>query len=475
MTTVSPASVSTALTWLADRKPQSRQALLDLMAIRSVSNAPGFDSELARAAERVRTMLESAGVESVIPVKVGAHVPPLILGADDSAGSQAPLVVFYAHYDVQPAGEGWKKTEAFTPRIIDDRFIGRGAGDDKGPLVAIVQALAAWKQGTGGFPVRLRIIFEGQEESGSGAIIEYLQSDDAREFLSGASTVVICDTLMAPDGRPSLTFGLRGLTYFTLNVFGPEKAAHSGHVGGAVQDPGEALAHLLASLRDPQTGRLLVAGINDDIAPLNDRERELLSSSPVGEASVQKETGGVPGLMRVDGKSIAEQTGALPSLTVHSLLMGDTQVGSAPTNIPTTAAAKFSIRLVPNMTPDNVERLVSAHIERATREVLGGTVRVELKREKGSEAVRFSPESAQLDAAARAMLSAWGTDPCYMLAGGSIPVVSHFERLLKAPIVMWGGTNADSNFHGPDENLEVPAFHSSSEGLVHLLNNLATV
>ncbi len=466
-------SLQTALNSVRAGKDAALGRLLRFISIGSVSNAPGFDQQLLEAADFAREQLLDAGLENVELLNVGEHHTPLVLASDDSAGLDAPLVVIYGHFDVQEGGDNWSACPAFMPVVQDGRINGRGAGDNKGPVVAIMEALRAWKKGTGRLPVRVRVVLEGQEESGSGAVIEFVASERAAAFFEGASAVLVCDTLASPDGRPSITFGLRGLSYFHLDVYGPAVQMHSGHAGGAVQDPGGALAHLLASIWDPESAEFWVPGLMDKVTALSDRERGLLSRSPISAESLQHESGGVPGLITVEGSTPAEQTGALPAFTVHTLLTGKPNPGAAPTNIPISAHADFSIRLVPNQDPDEIGELVRAHLEAFVRDYLHDTVRIELTLLKGSSPVRFSPESPQIDAAAKAMAASWGVEPAFLLAGGSIPIVGHFEKRIPAPIILWGGTNADSNFHGPNENLTVENFHCSAEGLVYLLHNLS--
>lgn len=446
-------------------------SLQQFMAIASVSNAAGFDRQLAEAAALAETLLKSAGLEHVRQHAALAGRPSLVLAADDSAGPDAPLVVIYGHYDVQPEGTGWSITKAFVPHVANGRIWGRGAGDNKGPVVAVIQALRAWKIGIGRLPIRVRIVLEGEEENGSTAVIHYVGTPEAADFLKGATSVLVCDTLASPDGRPSLTFGLRGMAYFRLKVFGPAKEAHSGHVGGVVQDPGEALAHLLASLRDPRTGAFRPD--LGSISTLSAAEKELLATSPVDEPSIQRETGGVPAVIKIAGRSLAEQAGAFPSLTVHSLLSGNTEEDSTPTNVPTVATAKFSIRLVPQLYPAGVEAAVRAHLAREVAGPLRGTVRMELQLLKSSFPVRFSPAGPVFTAAGRAMEAAWGQKPAFLLAGGTIPVISPFEKAVGAPIVLWGGTNSDSGFHGPDENLTLANFFGSAEGLARFFLELS--
>ncbi|MBN8549746.1 MAG: M20/M25/M40 family metallo-hydrolase [Deltaproteobacteria bacterium] len=479
-----------ALDSLKAGRPAATERLHSLIRIASVSNAPGFDTELDAAADWVAEQLREIGLSEVRLHRVGAtdladaagtteatkaRRPQLVLASDDSAGPDAELVLFYGHYDVQEEGPAWSICTAFDPKSVNGRTYGRGAGDNKGPVIAFMEALRAWKVGTGRLPVRVRIILEGQEESGSGAIIDFLASELGKAFIEGASTVLVADTLASPDGRPSITFGLRGLSYFHLEVLGPGTQTHSGHGGGNIQDPGGALAHLLASIWDPRTRTFLVPGLVDRVTPLSEREGQLLDTSPITAESMQKESGGVPALIQVPNSTPARQMGALPAFTVHTLITGAPKPGATPTNIPTSAEANFSIRLVPDQNPEEIGRLVEEHLNGVVREVLHDTVRIKLTMEKGSFPVRFSPESPQIEAAAQAMTSAWGTAPAFLLAGGSIPIVGHFQALLPAPIILWGGTNADSSFHGPNENLTDHNFFASAEGMVHLLYNLSTV
>lgn len=462
-----------ALRHLGGRQSEAQGRLAELLRIKSVSNEAGHEEELIAAADFVRQRMIDIGLDRVSVFSLDPSKPRLVLGEDDSAGPDAPLVVFYAHYDVQPEGRGWNGP-AFEPQIRDGRIFARGAGDDKGPVTAILEALEACIRGGGKLPVRVRVIIEGEEENGSGEILKWLATPEAAATLDGASAVVVCDTLATADGSPTITFGLRGLLYCRLTVTGAGKECHSGQFGGVVQDPLEALTHLIANLRDPETGELLIPNVMERIQAPSQAALELLRRSQATPEAILREIGGAPGLIRIEELTLSDQLGWRPSLTVHRLTGGHQDPDATPTNIPIEASGSFSIRLVPGLEPEFVERQLRDYLTCIVDGCFKGRVTINLEVLKRSHPVRFEPTDPVFQAASTALETAWGKPPAFVLAGGSIPVVSPLITAVKgAPVILWGGTNSDSSFHGPDENLSLSFFHNSAVGLVKLLYGIA--
>lgn len=462
--------------------------LVEIAAIPSISNEPGFDVGIQQAAKWFVDKLSAAGVPELQLVSVprangkGLH-NPIIVGKDLRAGPGKPTILLYFHTDVQSGGEGWTETEPFVPKVVGKRIYGRGVGDNKGPAVALLHALSAMLQNGGVAPVNYIILAEGEEEHGGEGIALFIENPakygDFGTLFDNLDCAFIPDVEMADDTRPGLVFGLRGIVYYKLHVSGPAVTCHSGLRGGLIQCPAEALAKMLAAVRDPRTGEILVPGFMDGAKPLTEVERKLLEACPI-----DMDLCGAPALMNFSGQSPAAQLGALPTFTVHGTVSGhvagDKQTGLAaiaagtPTKIFPDAWALCSNRIVGGQDPDHVVECLRRFFEEFARNELQGTVTVEMEVFKSSRGIRFDPSVLPIRLAGEAMQQAWGAPPGIGMGGGSIPVVQAFVDNIGIPAVLWGGTPINCGMHGPNEFLTLADFHTSAEGMVryfHLLGN----
>ncbi|HEY8470255.1 MAG TPA: dipeptidase [Longimicrobiales bacterium] len=437
-----------------------RDELFAFLRIPSISARSEHEPDMRRAAEWLAARMREAGLEASIERTPG-H--PIVLGEWRGAGKDAPTVLVYGHYDVQPAEplELWT-SPPFEPTIRDGRIYARGSVDDKGQLYLHIKAVEAHLRSAGRLPVNLVIVAEGEEEVGSENLVPFIEKEAER---LGADYVVISDTTMFAPGMPTIGASLRGIAYFQIDVTGPAQDLHSGSYGGAVVNPATALARIIASFHD-QDWRVAIPGFYDDVDPAPEF-REQIRSLPFDDESFLKEVG-APALGGEAGQTTLERLWVRPTVEVNGLLSGYTGQGSK-TVLPSTAMAKVSCRLVPNQDPDRIARLVEEHVRRVAPP--GVTVRFQYLH--GGQPWRARLEGPLYEAAARALERAFGRRPIYAGEGGSIPIVTEFERVLGAPVLLMGFGLPGENAHAPDEWMSLENFEKGTHAAAALLAELA--
>ena len=420
--------------------------LFDFLRIPSISARSEHSTDIRGAAGWVRDRLSEAGLEATV-METPGH--PVVLGEWRGAGPDAPTVLIYGHYDVQPAEplEEWI-SPAFEPTVRDGNLYARGASDDKGQLFIHIKALEAQLKGTGGLPVNVVVLAEGEEEIGSPSLVPFVT--EHRERL-GCDAVVISDSSMFDQGLPSLLFSLRGLAYFEIHVQGPASDLHSGTYGGSVVNPGNTLARLLASLMD-EKGRITIPGFYDDVMEWDLDTREAIHALPFDLDGFVKEVG-APGLNGEQGYSLLERLWIRPTCDVNGILCGYTGEG-AKTVLPARAMAKVSFRLVPNQSPQRVRELLVAHL----KTVSPSEVTVQVEELHGGRPWKAQLEGIYFEAARRALESAFETPPVLTGEGGSIPIVVDFQEILKAPVLLMGFAPPGANMHAPNEWIPLENF-----------------
>lgn len=416
-----------------------RSGLDEFLRIPSVSAKSEHAPDVARAAEWLARELTTIGVAAEV-IPTAGH--PIVLGEWRHAGAEAPTVLIYGHYDVQPPEplELWT-SPAFEPTERDGKLFARGAVDDKGQLWLHVKALEAHLAVRGRLPVNVIVLAEGEEEVGSEHLAEFIAAHAER---LAADAVVISDSAMFAPGIPSILFALRGLAYFQIDVQGPASDLHSGMYGGAVVNPAMALARLLATFHDAE-GRIAIPGFYDHVREWGPRERDGLRTLPFDEEQFRVGVG-APALGGEAGRGVLERLWARPTCEVNGLLSGYTGEG-AKTVLPARAMAKVSCRLVPDQTPADIEAKLAAHV--AAHAPPGVTVTV--THLHGGMPWKAELVGPAFDAAERALTAAFGRAPVFTGEGGSIPVVGDFQRLLGAPVVLMGFGLPGENAHAPDE------------------------
>ncbi|HKG57245.1 MAG TPA: dipeptidase [Candidatus Limnocylindrales bacterium] len=421
-----------------DRRLESYKALLRFP---SISALPEHAPDCRRCAEHIAGELRAIGVEHVEVSETGGH--PVVYG-DWLHADGAPTVLVYAHYDVQPVDpvDLWD-SPPFDPAVHDGRILARGAADDKSHVHMHLRATEALLATRGRLPVNLRFLFEGEEESSSENLDRWLENN--RERLK-ADVVVISDTGFFEGNIPAITLGLRGLMYAQIDVTGSPVDLHSGGFGGAVENPANALARIIAELKD-RNGRILIPGFYEDVAELSPKEREAFAELPFDE-DVYRDGLGLPALAGEEGFTVLERKGARPTLDVNGI-WGGFQGEGTKTIIPAHAHAKVSCRLVPNQDPDRIFELFRARVE----EVAPRGVRTTVQKLGGGKPSLTPMDHPATKAAARALEATFGRAPVYIREGGSIPVCASFESILGLPVVLFGFVNPDCNAHAPNESM----------------------
>lgn len=425
--------------FFAENDARIRAELFDLLRIPSVSARTEHNADTARAAEWVARSMRDAGLEATVHRTAG-H--PIVVGEWRGAGSSAPTVLTYGHYDVQPAEplDLWA-SPPFEPTIRDGKIFARGSVDDKGQLFLHIKALEALLRTRGQLPVNVVVLAEGEEEVGSEHLSAFVESNAA---LLRADAVVISDSAMFAPGLPSILSSLRGMAYFQIDVQGPSTDLHSGSYGGAVINPAMALARILATMHDG-SGHVAIEGFYDKVRDWGDAARQEIGALPFDDEHFRAETG-APALGGEAGFSTLERLWTRPTVEINGLLSGYTGEG-AKTVLPSKAMAKVSCRLVPDQDPQEIEGLMRAHVERFAPK--GVTVTVTPLH--GGRPWRARLDGPLFDAARRALAAAFGREPVITGEGGSIPVVGDFQRILGAPVLLMGFGLPGENAHAPNE------------------------
>ncbi len=446
--------------YLAVNKRGFENRLKELLRIPSVSAQPDHDADTRRAASFVRDDLRASGIAAEL-VETKRH--PIVYGEKlDSPGR--PTVLIYGHYDVQPAEplEPWL-SPPFEPTERDGNLYARGATDDKGQMFTHLKALEAWLKTTGGLPINVKVLIEGEEEIGGANLDEFVSKNSEK---LACDYVVISDTSQFAPGTPAITYGLKGLAYYELIVQGARSDLHSGMYGGAVANPCNALAVILASLK-ASDGRISIDGFYDSVVPLADWERAQFAQLPFSEEEYRTSLG-VTELVGEAGYTTIERKWARPTCDVNGLY-GGYQGPGPKTVLPCKAGAKLSFRLVPDQDPSTIRELFRNHVKK----VCPPGVTYEIIDHSGASAVLVSVDSPGVRAASRAIEAGFGKPPVFIRDGGSIPVVGLFKTKLGVDTLLLGWGQHDDNLHGPNEKFSLADFHRGIRANVHLLAELA--
>ncbi|MEZ5332097.1 MAG: dipeptidase [Thermoanaerobaculia bacterium] len=436
------------------------EELKDFLRIPSVSTGSGLAADVKRCAEFVRGKLEAAGLAAAELVETDGY--PLVYGEWLGAEGK-PTLLFYGHYDVQPVDpiEEWRH-DPFEPTEEGDLLVARGATDDKGQSFAHVKAVAAVLAERGELPVNVKFLIEGEEESGGESIEAFVRADGGRRLACDA--VVVSDSSMYAPGQPSLLYGLKGLAYMEIRVTGPNRDLHSGTFGGAVANPGNALAQIVAKLRDPESGKILIPGFYDEVLPLEDWERREFGALPFDAEAYRTELG-VPELFGEEGYTTLERTWARPTCDVNGI-WGGYQGEGAKTVLPARAGAKVSMRLVPNQRTEEIARFFTEYVN----EIAPPGVTVEVKNLHGADPVLVDVSGPLAEAAMAAQEDVWGKAPVRIREGGSIPIVGTFSDVLGKPVLLMGFGLSDDRLHSPNEKFNISHFYAGIRTSVRLLD-----
>ncbi|HWG58305.1 MAG TPA: dipeptidase [Candidatus Acidoferrales bacterium] len=431
----------TAIEYIESKREDNLNELKEFLRIPSVSTKSEHKPDIERAARWVAEKLRAAGFERVEITPTKMH--PLVYGESLHVPGK-PTVLFYGHYDVQPAEplELWT-TPAFEPAVRNGNLFGRGTADDKGQVHIHLKAFEALHKALGKLPVNVKVIIEGEEEIGSVSLWDFVRQN--RERLK-AEALIVSDTSMLARGVPSITYGLRGLNYYQVEITGPAQDLHSGVFGGAVPNPITILAETIARLHD-KNFRVTVPGFYDDVAALSRQERKALNGLPWKEKEFRK-TVGAPGLCGEKGYTIIEQLWTRPTLELNGIWGGYTGEG-AKTVIPSKACAKLSTRLVPNQDPQKIAKLVERHI----RKLLPKSVACKFEVLNTGKPWVAPYSHPIFQKAIQALEAGFGTKAVFIREGGSIPFVTEMHDTFKVPCVLMGFGLPDENAHAPDEHI----------------------
>jgi len=436
--------------------------LKELLAIPSVSTLPEHHADVERAAAWLAEDMRQIGFETVEVIPTNYH--PVVYAEWMGAGKSALTILVYCHYDVQPAemADGWH-TNPFEPTEKDGKIYARGAIDSKSNVMAQLKAAEALL-GTGTSPINIKLMFEGDEESASEAMTEFVTAN--RERLK-ADVVVICDGSMADREQPDIAYGLRGVVSMEVEVWGPKQDVHSGHYGGTVHNPIQALAEIIAQLHHPD-GSVAVLGFYDDVLSLEAEERAELEKALPWIETEWKEVAAAPQQWGEVGYNLHERIGARPTLEINGIKGGWAEEGFK-TVLPHKALAKISCRLVANQKSASIYEKVRDYIAQITPP----TVRSETRLISIGEPALVDRHSPAMQAAIRAIERSWDKRPFFVREGGSIPVVVDLQRELGAPVVLLSFGYKGCGAHGPNEHVYLDMWYRGIQTMIYFYDEIA--
>jgi acetylornithine deacetylase/succinyl-diaminopimelate desuccinylase-like protein len=427
-------------------------ALVQFTAIPSVSTDPAHAADIDRAARWVADGITAAGPFTVRTFPTAGN--PVVYGEWLGAPGKQTLLV-YGHYDVQPPDplDRWH-SDPWTPTLRDGRLYARGVSDDKGPMLIPIEVARAFFAVTGGLPINIKFLFEGEEEVGSRHLDAFIAE---HKPLLAADAVLSADGAMWRIDEPSLTVASRGLCGLEIALTAAAKDLHSGRHGGGVANPLHAMAQLVASLHD-KDGRVAVAGFYDEVRELSPAERAAIAALPYDERAYLSQVG-APAAFGEPGYTTLERQWTRPTLEVNGL-WGGYQGPGQKTVIPHEAHAKITCRLVPDQRPDDVSARVARHLE--THVPAGTRLSLSLA-DHGSRAAHIAADHFALQAADRALQATYGVRPLVVRMGGTVPISELFQRHLGLDTVFFSFSTADEDFHAPNEFFRVHRLHEGLE------------
>lgn len=450
--------------YMDGQKSEYIKRLSDFVAIPSVSAEAGRRAETIKSVEYMKARLDDLGVKTrLVDLGTQQHpdvadpipLPPALLGELGSDPKKKTLCV-YGHLDVQPAhkDDGWN-TEPFVLTEVDGQLFGRGSTDDKGPVLGWVNAIEAFQKNKVDIPVNLKFIFEGMEESGSEGLEELCKKEE-KSFFGNVDWVCISDNYWLGKEKPCITYGLRGIAYFSVEISGPKKDLHSGVFGGSVHEPMQDIIALMASLTT-KDGKIAVKGVYDDVEALSEVEKGLYPAIEFDVNEYRNDIG-VKKLRFADKPGVLMSRWRYPALTIH-----DIGGGSVKTIVAAKVSAKFSIRLVPDQDAQKIEKQITQHLQNELKS-RGSPNALKVVMTHGVPAWRSDPTHENYEAGKRATKSVYGVEPDMTREGGSIPITLTFSGLN-------GGTNvmllpmgaSDDGAHSQNEKINIRNYVEGSK------------
>ncbi len=424
--------------------------LFELLRIPSISSKEAHKEDMIKAAEWVKDKLAADGAENAEVLSTNGH--PVVY-ADKMVDPSLPTVLVYGHYDVQPVEplELWK-SKPFEPEIRDGKIWARGADDDKGQMYMHFKAFE-YLNSTNQLPCNIKFMIEGEEEIGSPSLGAFCEAN--KEKLK-CDVILVSDTAMIAKDFPSITTGLRGLSYVEVKVKGPKRDLHSGLFGGAVANPINILCDMISSLTD-EKNRITVKGFYDDVLEIPENERKEMAKAPFNLEEYKKELD-IEEVYGEEGYTTLERVGIRPSLDVNGIWGGHTEKG-AKTVLPSEAHAKISMRLVPNQDSKKITELFGKHF----KAIAPKSVKVDVEFLHGGEGYVAPSDTVEFQAASKAFEETFGQKAIPVKSGGSIPIIALFEKALGVKSILMGfGLESDA-IHSPNENYPLDNFFKGIE------------
>ncbi len=455
-------SMEKVLEYLKENQQKHLTELCEFLKIPSISALSEHKKDILRAVDFLVTELKELGLE-VETIQTDGN--PLVY-AQTAPREGLPTLLFYGHYDVQPVDplELWD-SPPFEPTIKDDIIYARGGSDDKGQMYSHIKALEAYiKTGTP-IPANIKLIFEGEEECGGHAIYKFTEENPQK---LACDAVIVSDTTLYNETTPALCYSLKGLAYMEICVKGPGMDLHSGSYGGTVQNPGNAIAEIVAALKD-NNGVVQIPGFYDDVLELDDEERAAFESLNYTNEVLCKDTG-APGPFGEKGFTTLERMWARPTCDVNGIWSGYTGEG-AKTIIPATAGAKVSMRLVPNQDPDKIAQAFIEYVHSIAPE----GVEVKVENLHNANPVLVDRDSKMMKAGFAAIEKGFGNKAVFIREGGSIPIVGTFQRSLKAPVLLLGYGLPNDNIHSPNEKYHLENYYNGIKTTAHLFEEVTKI
>jgi acetylornithine deacetylase/succinyl-diaminopimelate desuccinylase-like protein len=450
-----------ALDYARTRRNSFVAELKSFVRFSSISAQPQHAGDVKACAAWLANHLAEMGLDHAQVISTRGH--PLVY-ADWLRAPGRPTVLIYGHYDVQPPDplDEWT-SPPFEPTVRGGDLYGRGASDDKGQMFAHIKALESYLQTAGALPVNVKCIFEGEEEIGSKNLNTFLSKN--RNALASDVAVMSDMRMLAPD-RPALTYAMRGALSLELEIRGQEVDLHSGNFGGAVHNPIQALGEIIASLHD-RDGRVAIPGFYDSVEEITESELDYLRRTGPSDEEILRDAQAKRGWGE-QGFSLYERTTIRPALTINGIAGGYQGPGGKAV-IPSRALAKISFRLVPHQEPREIDQLFRRHIARITPSAVRSTVRTYFE----AKPARINHRHASMRAAATAYEKGFGAAPVLLRSGGTIPVVSVFEDVLRIPTVLMGFALPDDRMHAPNEKFYLPNFYNGIAASITFLADVA--
>ena len=450
--------METTLSYIKENKQRFLDELIELLKIASISADPAYNQDVLQCANTVAKHLQNAGADNVEICETKGY--PVVFG-EKIVDKDLPTVLIYGHYDVQPPDplELWesgpfepviKKTELHPEGAI----FARGAADDKGQFFMHLKAFEAMMK-TNTLPCNVKFIIEGEEEVGSASLAEYLEAN--KEKLA-CNVILVSDTSLYSMEQPTVTTGLRGLSYVEVEVEGPNRDLHSGLYGGAVPNPINILAKMIGSLID-EDGRITVEGFYDNVAIVSEEERAEMNKLKDDPEAFKKEIG-LKGLEGEKNYTTLERTSIRPTLDVNGMWGGYIGEG-AKTVIPSKASAKISMRLVPNQTPEEITEKFIKHFQK----IAPKSIKLKITPHHGGMPYILESNTKEFLAAKKAMEQAFGKEVLPFRSGGSIPITALFEQILEVKSVLMGFGLSTDALHSPTEPYGLYNFSKGIESI----------